>query len=171
MKKKIVKKIGKEYYAACFEIPHEGHNYFSATYMRLKKGKNQNYSDNADTAYVNGILYYFNGGGCNPEILYKYFPEYADIIKMHLSDSVGVPIHCIANGFHYYSCMDHFILDSHLRLSRQQTISLCNILDNITEANLRMHNFTEFCVSQFGRYAEEAKKAIELFNAIEVRNN
>ena len=39
--------------------------------------------------------------GCQHELILKHFPDLEPLIKLHLSDREGVPMHCIANGMYF----------------------------------------------------------------------
>lgn len=59
--------------------------YFSLTYTAHRKGfPNQCYS-----------------GGAGHDTILKYFPQFADLAALHLSDIDGVPTHAIANGWYW----------------------------------------------------------------------
>lgn len=40
-------------------------------------------------------------GGCDHETILKYYPEYADLAALHLSDINGVPMYAEANGWYW----------------------------------------------------------------------
>ena len=61
--------------------------YFSLTYTEHRKGfPNQCYS-----------------GGAGHDKILKYFPRFADLAALHLSDIDGVPMHAEANGWYWLS--------------------------------------------------------------------
>jgi len=44
--------------------------------------------------------YFYAAGSCHDEIL-KHFPEYKIFVDLHGCDYLGVPSHCVANGFYF----------------------------------------------------------------------
>jgi len=59
--------------------------YFSLTYTQHRKGfPNQCYS-----------------GGAGHDVILRYFPRFADLAALHLSDIDGAPMHAEANGWYW----------------------------------------------------------------------
>lgn len=44
-----------------------------------------------------------DSAGCQHELVLKAFPKLAPIVKVHLADPDGVPMHALANGWYFYS--------------------------------------------------------------------
>jgi len=69
-----------------------GNNSFSATVDIYEKGKSGRWED--------------AGGGAAHEVIAKIFPEYADLLKYHLTSSNG-PMHYLSNSLYMASNRDH----------------------------------------------------------------
>lgn len=67
----------------------------------------------------------FESGGCIHEEILKHFPQFADLVDLHLSDIDGVPTHAEANGAYWLGFSDYegFNLETaskHFRLAPEQ---------------------------------------------------
>lgn len=60
--------------------------YITATFWEIGKPRNDKY--------------FYTAGSCHDEIL-KHFPEYKIFVDLHGCDYLGVPLHCVANGFYF----------------------------------------------------------------------
>ena len=43
----------------------------------------------------------FESGGCQHELILQHFPQFADLVSLHLSDISGVPMHASGNGWYH----------------------------------------------------------------------
>jgi hypothetical protein len=51
------------------------------------------------TATVTDHRGQFESGGCQHELILQHFPQFADLVSLHLSDISGVPMHAAADGW------------------------------------------------------------------------
>jgi hypothetical protein len=94
------------------------------------------------------------GGCCHDEIL-KRFPQFADLVSLHLSDNDGVPMHALENGFYHlggsWGRPDLKVAAEHFRISEDEARNLIMLFGD------------EFSLTGgfLGKgYAEEAKKKL-----------
>lgn len=85
------------------------------------------------------------GGGTAHQSILRAFPEMADIVALHLSDTDGVPMHADANSWYWY---EEGNLDAASRLLRVAVADLPTNADRET--------FTAFVDAQRDRWASEA---------------
>ena len=79
------------------------HTYFSITYSQYKERGTK-----------------MLACGASSETILKYFPELSDVLAMHLSDSDGVPMHALENGFYYMQNPEDYssqVVADHFRVS------------------------------------------------------
>lgn len=118
---------------------------------------------------------------CIHEEIERYFPELTPIIALHLSDSNGMPMHCIANACYWagltkYEKPKADVLASHLRISESKARRLINAahrkLNNfpvdmpLSQVALGEKVIADFCKKQFPRYEKEAKAGKELIEKL-----
>jgi len=143
-------------------------NYFSITGSLFEKlSRGQKYYD---YKLFNGEKFEQTTGGCIHDTILKYYPEFKNIVDLHLSDLDGLPMHFFANGFYYitqflkrkeYSLK---VIQNHFRIDRKEAKKLCRFIANEGEIYTKkyiLNNYIE-------RYKNEAKNALkqisELYN-------
>lgn len=67
----------------------------------------------------------WESGGCLHDEILKHFPQFADLVDLHLSDIDGTPTHAEANGaywlgFSKYQAYDPKTASKHFRISEEQ---------------------------------------------------
>jgi hypothetical protein len=67
----------------------------------------------------------WEAGGCLHEEILKHFPQFADLVDLHLSDIDGAPTHAEANGAYWLGFSDYQGFDlekasSHFRMPKDQ---------------------------------------------------
>lgn len=45
----------------------------------------------------------FESGGCQHELILQHFPQFADLVALHLSDISGIPMHAVENGWYHFA--------------------------------------------------------------------
>lgn len=53
------------------------------------------------TATVTDHQGQFESGGCQHELILQHFPQFADLVSLHLSNISGVPMHAAGNGWYH----------------------------------------------------------------------
>ena len=85
------------------------HEYFSITYEALWRGRVESCGAGHDT-------------------IRKYFgKQFDDVIPMHLSNSEGVPMHALENGYYYLQNPEEFgseVIANHFRISLEEVETL-----------------------------------------------
>ena len=61
------------------------------------KGNSAPYFGITASGYDNGSEF----GGCCHEIILEHFPQFADLVALHLSDHDGAPMYAVENGFYH----------------------------------------------------------------------
>lgn len=119
-------------------------------------------------------------GGCDHETILKYYPKYADLAALHLSDIDGVPMHAEANGWYWMAgaASDHFgekyhggkdktpeqslqVFANHARVSLGVAAALLADLEGMDSWNEARRVFAIWIEAQKPRWAAEAKACIE----------
>jgi hypothetical protein len=99
--------------------------------------------------------------GCMHETIIEHFPEYADIVALHLSTIDGVPIHCLENGWYWFGKSKYIcerknaLLASHFRISLEDAEKL----SFETKADLAV-----WIETQKPRWKQEAEDCIKKHN-------
>lgn len=101
-----------------------GFEHFSITYTRFEKARNNRY--------------YERGGGCGSD-LYKMFPEFELICKLHLSDFRGVPMYAVENGMYHLKNSDKGIAMSYLRINEEEYQKL-KYIDDKTDFKVALND-------------------------------
>jgi len=106
--------------AATGELTHREGNprpYFSITGQVQEQRKNYHWAD-------------VSAGAIHEEIL-EAFPGLEPLVKVHLSDDLGVPMHAYSNAAYFAGCYGEAIqlekLANHLRVAKAEAIVLCGI--------------------------------------------
>lgn len=120
-----------------------GHNDFSITGDIYEKGKPKT------------DRYYISGGCIHDEIL-KVRPDLKIFVDLHLSDSKGVPMYAIENGYYHLKNSGLEVAKDYLRLTEAEAKIIAQSVDKLHFTYL-LHklNIPE-------KWHNEAKKAIEL---------
>jgi len=121
---KIIKN-GREGIIVKYGINVTNHSYFSITATIGEKHPGR-YSEPIE---VNGQKFDVYAVGCCHEEIAKYFPQFADLIALHLSDVDGTPMHAAANSAYLYEQGKFDFVQSTLRLTNEQmnrVHALCN---------------------------------------------
>ena len=94
--------------------------------------------------------------GCCHDILLKYMPDLKDIIDLHLSDSNGVPMHVIENGWYWCKNKDAKALAKHLRIDIKYAEELIRSCDN-------KNTFEGVIMPMYSRWNKEAQAVMEKY--------
>ena len=87
-----------------FPVGHEGSKV--ALIMRVEgglhyiRGNSKPYFTLTYTQHRKGFPKQYYSGGCNHDYILKYYPQFADLAALHLSDIDGVLMHAEANGWY-----------------------------------------------------------------------
>lgn len=102
------------------------------------------------------------GGCCHDDVL-RLFPHLAPVVKLHLSDDEGVPMHAVANGWHFYSgqgyANDYGQFEGRHR-SRQVTAKHLQIDEDDLPEGMDRDQFAAFCESLRPLWREQAAQAL-----------
>jgi len=165
MKKSIDKKISdKKYLRVNIETKN---NYFSITGSLFEKlGRGQKYYD---YRFFNDKKFEQTGGGCIHDTILKYYPEFKNLVDLHLSDLDGLPMHFFANGFYYITELlkrkdyNLKVIQNHFRIDRNEAKKLCRFIANEGEIYTQkyvLNNYIE-------RYKNEAENALQQISKLE----
>ena len=169
MKKQVSRIIGEE--VIIVNVHNDGtgkdNRYWSVTYDRgeSRRGKIRD----GDKIEHNGKQYAFVSGGCNPELILKYFPKLKPFIDLHLSSLDGIPMYLIENGEYFVKKNEPQFVASHFRISQEQADNLIAtyrskaVKYNKDVAHTYLANFAN---DQLERYASEAKEACSLLESL-----
>jgi len=116
-----------------------GYCYFSATCMGYEK---------------RGGHWIDKFGGCDHERIIRYFPEFADFCRLHLSNSKGQPMYALENGLYVFRENGAKACAEYWRISEEEAEAFKNV-DKLYAAFLLVKN------GIYERWKAEADAAIE----------
>lgn len=131
------------------------HSYFSVTgSMGIKKDGRKR--DPLNTEF--GVFEWEGGGSIHEEILH-HFPDMADIVSLHLSDTDGVPMYAVENGYYHYTNGNDY--KTYLRLSDEDINRLKEMETNL---GANKYTFTAFIQTMLPKWKREADAVISKYN-------
>lgn len=145
-----------------YGIQKTNHSYFSITAeigelrQKTKKGLNEFIKDEQGNKY-----HVIMGGRCHAEIL-KQCKDFSDIVSLHLSNTEGVPMHAMENGYYFYELGEYENVMELLRIDNETLNVLHHRLK--TSKYLKKYIFFEFCAEQYKRWNNEARAVIEKYD-------
>lgn len=132
------------------------------------KGQEPHFSVTAEDRYNR---HHVQACGCMHEEVLRYWPKLAPVVRVHLSDRHGVPMHAVANALYHagigkYSSRNPQHLASHLRIGYQHAVEVIVEMESyetFEEAQEAMEAFVE---AQRPRWQAEADEAIEALGGL-----
>lgn len=87
-------------------------------------------------------------GGAMHDTIVEHFPQFADLVALHLSDHNGVPMHAEANGAYYLRECELSTFDNHMRFTPADVPALVSLMRPVwkaqAEACIRHHHLRTF---------------------------
>lgn len=96
--------------------------------------------------------------GCSKTLLLEYFPEFKQIIDLHLSNFEGKPFLYLANGF--YHMRDKEVAMEYLRITEDEFNSL------LKARNVQVFEFLLTELGIIDRWKKEADEAIKMLESL-----
>ncbi len=104
-------------------------------------------------------------GGCCHDLILEHFPQFADLVALHLSDNKGVPMHATANGFYHlggthWQTPKYDVAASHFRITEEQARHLTRDLfgESFSEmAGFLSNGEREKAEARLGQWVETQK--------------
>lgn len=159
---------GKNVIIVNYGIEKTNHSYFSVTGYYCRKATKRELNEGIDLKLVDDVWYYIDTCGCIHDIILKHFPEFKDIISLHLADLNGSPMYAVENGFyHLENGFNSIKKDSpafpdefckYYRIPK-------NVFELLNKATLTKNDFAEILVKNnvFELWREEAKQVINKY--------
>lgn len=97
--------------------------------------------------------------GCIHDEILKHFPEMNDIISLHLSDTDGIPMYAVENGYYHYTNGNDY--KTYLRLSDKDINRLKEMEAN---SGANKDTFTAFVKTMLPKWKREADAVISKYN-------
>lgn len=122
--------------------------------------------------YTNGR--YPDASGAMHEEILQFAPELAPLVSVHLADPNGVPMHAVANGWYFYSGAARGYEESRNESwhnpeglsDLERGARALNIPAADLPAGMDKEQFAAFAESLRGRWAEQARVALELLEGL-----
>ena len=132
---------GKSAISVKYGIEQTNHLFFTITGTKgAKVARGQRYDD---PLIINGSKFNITTAGCIHDEILKHFPQFADLVKLHLSDVNGVPMYAVDNGWHIYCEQGINAAAKYLRLNDEHKAELYAALESAEVAHITFAKFVE----------------------------